>query len=213
MCIRDRFFIFLGLTTEARCIQSLKDRLQSVENHLAEVRTECYDEDVKDIKKDVNEVECAKKTIRYLTDRLDMNGIATTTSLSDSELSDFYSLRGTSYVTTGEYQKAIDDLSISIDLNKKLPTLDAKQKKHQYMSIVSRASSYYYLGDFDKAIRDCTYVIEIDKEKQLPEAYWFRSRAYLSQGDTQKEHDDLEALFSIYPSFIQEAMQWQEKLG
>ena len=101
---------------------------------------------------------------------------------------ELYSDRGNAYVRTGDYDRAIDDLSKAITLN---PGLDVAH--------YNRGVAYSGKGDGDQAIRDFTTALKVKPD--YAEAYYARGAVYAENGDGDQAIHDYTRAIELKRSF------------
>ncbi len=100
------------------------------------------------------------------------------------EIIHFY--RGNTYSALGEYQKAIADYDMAIQIDPQLSE-----------AYNNRGNTYSDLGEYQKAIAD--YDMAIQLNPQLGEAYYNRGNTYYALGEYQKAIADYDMAIQIDP--------------
>lgn len=96
-------------------------------------------------------------------------------------------LRGNAYYETGQYDRAIDEFSISL-------RLDPDNSPTYY----NRGTAYFQKGDYDKAIEDYNQAVEVDPKLQA--AYYNRGTAHINKGDYNGAIEDLNHAIELNPN-------------
>ena len=97
--------------------------------------------------------------------------------------------RGTTYLNSGDYEKAVKNFNKSIEKNDKF--VDA---------YFNRALSYTYLKKYDEAINDYSIVIQLDPNNEV--SFFNRSRIFNLKKEYQKALSDLNSAINIDKKFI-----------
>ena len=105
---------------------------------------------------------------------------------ADLPLDSFYSSRGRAYEKRGEYDLAIADYTIAVELDPK----DAER-------YISRGITYGLKGDFDNAIKDFNKAINLNSNDF--HAYNHRGIVYKRKGENNKAIDDFSKAIELNP--------------
>ena len=107
----------------------------------------------------------------------------------DSQNSKAYALRGAVYIELKEYNKAIEDFSVAIEIDPKGADV--------YFYYCLRGEVYFKNLEFDKAIEDYSKAIAIDPK--FAKAYADRGSIYSVKGELDKAIEDYSKVISITP--------------
>ena len=117
----------------------------------------------------------------------DIHGFIRYHSVHASAYAEFYA--GLTHYSKGEYDKAIESYSTSIDLNPRLAP------PH-----INRGATYDIKGEYDRAIQD--YDIAIELNPGYADAYYNRGRAYVQKCDYVRAIQDFDIAIELDPGNV-----------
>lgn len=98
-----------------------------------------------------------------------------------------YGLRGIVYIETGDYDKAITDLTHAIS-----------QMSPTYLLYYTRGIAYYFKKDYNRAISDFTQTVRLNPNDS--KAYYYRGEAYHYTGDNDRAIADYTHVIRLDPN-------------
>lgn len=153
------------------------DRVSGYEKHYNKLMKESLEEDK--LGKNIPENE-SKQDFKEDAKELDKRVENTQNSKPESELTAWdYLLIGNRAISEKDYNKAIFNFNMAIELNPKFAE-----------AYYNRGSAYSDLKEYDKAIEDYSKAIELNPK--YVELYYFRAFAYEAIGETEKAKADKE---------------------
>ena len=116
---------------------------------------------------------------------------ASSSDISASDAADAYFGRGRIYFYLKQYDKALENVTKSIELIYGQEDILSKFARYRYYAL--RARTYYAEGNFDAAIRDYDFLVENDEYER---GQWILKRAqtYIKKGDKAKAKKEFSKL-------------------